>query len=157
MPVASHDLASGDRIGADDVTLREWPADLAPSGIPGSIAGRTLAAPVRAGEPVTSVRLVGSDLAQAHPGLTVLPVRLPDPAVVDLLEVGDRVDLSAVDPESGTAQELAGGVVVLAIPPPSVAESSLTGRLVVLGISPDRAADVAAAALTQFLSVAYVR
>ena len=116
-----------------------------------------LAAPLREGEAITDLRFVGSELANAHPELTVMPIRLPDPAVVELLRVGDRVDLSAVDPESGEATELATNVLVLAIPPPGGADSSLTGRLIVAGIDPDRAGLVSAATLREFLTVAYTR
>ena len=157
VPVAARDLAAGERLGADDVSLASWPADLAPEGLTGSVAGRVLAAPLRRGEAITDLRFVGSELARAHPELTVLPLRLPDAAVVELLRVGDRVDLSAVDPETGEPTELADDVLVLAIPPPGSADSSLTGRLIVAGIRTDRATIVAAAALREFLTVAYSR
>ena len=157
VPVASRDLAAGARLTASDVSMASWPADLAPSGLTASVAGQVLAAPLRAGEAITDLRFVGSDLARAHPDLTVLPLRLPDAAVVELLEAGDRVDLSAVDPETGESRDLATDVLVLAIPPPGNADSSLTGRLIVAGITPDRAKIVSAATLREFLTVAYTR
>ncbi len=157
VPVAAHDLAASERLGAGDVTLVRWPAELAPAGLTGSVAGRVLAAPLREGEAITDLRLVGADLSQAHPELTVMPLRLPDPDVVDLLRVGDRVDLHAVDPETGETDQLAVDVLVLAIPPPGAAESSLTGRLIVAGLSPDRAQVVSSAALRHFLSVTWTR
>lgn len=157
VPVASRDLAAGERLEADDVSMVRWPTDLAPAGLTGAVAGQVLAAPLRQGEAITDLRFVGSELAQAHPDLTVMPLRLPDPAVVELLEVGDRVDLSAVDPESGDVSEVASDVLVLAIPPPGSADSTLTGRLVVAGITPDRAQFVAAATLQEFLTVTYTR
>lgn len=157
VPVAAHDLATGERLAADDVTMMRWPADLAPSGLTGSVTGQVLAAPLRRGEAITDLRFIGSELAHAHPDLTVLPLRLPDPAVVELLQVGDRVDLSAVDPETGESDDLAQGVLVLAIPPVGAADSSLTGRLVVVGITPERAASVSAAALRAFLTLSYTR
>lgn len=157
VPVAARDLAAGSRLTAQDVSLVRWPADLAPSGPTASVTGQVLAAPLREGEAITDLRFIGSELARAHPDLTVLPLRLPDPAVVELLRVGDRVDLNAVDPETGEATELADDVLVLAIPPPGSADSSLTGRLIVAGITPDRARFVAAATLRQFLTVAYSR
>lgn len=157
VPVAAHDLAAGARLTSQDVSLTRWPADLAPTGLTAAVTGQVLAAPLREGEAITDLRFVGSSLADAHPELTVLPLRLPDPAVVELLRVGDRIDLSAVDPESGEPSELASDVLVLAIPPPGSADSSLTGRLIVAGITPDRARFVSAATLKAFLTVAYTR
>jgi hypothetical protein len=157
VPVAVRDLPAGERLTSGDVSLTRWPADLAPSGLTGSVAGQVLAAPVRQGEAITDLRLVGSQLARAHPELTVMPLRLPDPAAVELLRAGDRIDLSAVDPETGDVAELAEDVLVLAIPPAGTSESNLTGRLIVAGVSSDRAQLVSAAALREFLTVAYAR
>lgn len=157
VPVATRDLAAGERLDVGDTTMTPWPATLVPAGLAAPVTGQVLAAPLRRGEAITDVRLVGPDLARAHPELTVMPLRLPDPAVVELLRVGDRLDLSAVDPETGETTGIAHDVLVLAIPPPGDADSTLTGRLVVAGITPDRAHVVAAATLRQFLTVAYTR
>ena len=157
VPVAARDLAAGARLTGDDVSMVPWPRSLAPLGLASSPVDEVLAAPVRRGEAITDVRFVGSDLADAHPGLTVMPLRLPDPAVVDLLEAGDRIDLSAVDPETGVTDLLAIDVLVLAIPPPGVGDSNLTGRLIVAGIAPGSAQPVAAATLSDFLTVTYAR
>lgn len=157
VPVAAHDLPAGTLLTARDVTTATWPAGLAPEGLTSAVAGQVLAAPLREGESITDQRLVGTGLADAHPDLAVLPVRLPDPAVVELLRVGDRIDLSAVDPETGESSELASDVLVLAIPPPSDSGSALTGRLVVAGVTPERAKFVAAATLREFLTVQFSR
>lgn len=157
VPVAARDLPAGEPLTSRDVSITRWPADLAPAGLTGSVAGQVLAAPLRQGEAITDLRFVGSELARAHPELTVMPLRLPDPAVVELLQVGDRVDLGAVDPETGEVEELAGDVLVLAIPPAGTADSDLTGRLIVAGVTPDRAHVVSAATLLEFLTVAYAR
>lgn len=157
VPVAAHDLAAGDRLAADDVRMATWPADLAPEGLTASVTGQVLAVPLREGEPITDVRFVGAPLARAHPDLTVLPLRLPDPAVVELLQVGDRIDLSAVNPETGAPTDVATDVLVLAIPPPGSADSSLTGRLIVAGVTPSAVRSVASASLREFLTVSYTR
>ncbi|HXH80348.1 SAF domain-containing protein [Nocardioides sp.] len=157
VPVAAADLSAGDRVAPEDVSMVAWPEALAPVGLGSSPVDRVLAAPVRQGEAITDVRVVGAELAEAHPELTVMPLRLPDPAVVELLEAGDRIDLSAVDPETGESDELAHDVLVLAIPPPGAADSSLTGRLIVAGIDPASAETVAVASLRDFLTVAYTR
>lgn len=155
--MAAADLSAGDRVAPEDVSMVAWPEALAPVGLGSSPVDRVLAAPVRQGEAITDVRVVGAELAEAHPELTVMPLRLPDPAVVELLEAGDRIDLSAVDPETGESDELAHDVLVLAIPPPGAADSSLTGRLIVAGIDPASAETVAVASLRDFLTVAYTR
>ena len=116
-----------------------------------------------AGEPVTDVRLVGAGLATAHPDLTVMPVRLPDAGVVELLRPGDRLDLMAADPGNGRATALAHDVLVLAVPAATDAgdagggSAAPPGRLVVLGISPSAADDVGLASVTQFLVVTFSR
>jgi hypothetical protein len=157
VPVATDDLPAGTRVRPADVSMVSWPEALAPLGLGRSPVDEVLAAPVRRGEAITDVRLVGSDLARAHPELTVMPLRLPDPAVVELLAPGDRIDLSAVDPETGETEVVAFEVLVLAIPPPDAADSSLTGRLIVAGIDPASAEPVAAATLRDFLTVTYAR
>jgi hypothetical protein len=77
--------------------------------------------------------------------------------VVELLEPGDRIDLRAVDPETGVTRVLASDVLVLAIPPPGAGDSSLTGRLIVAGIAPASAEAAASATLRDFITVAYAR
>ncbi|MCW2835598.1 MAG: hypothetical protein JWN68_3551 [Nocardioides sp.] len=155
--MAAADLAAGDRVAPEDVSMVAWPEALAPVGLASSPVDGVLAAPVRQGEPITGVRMVGAELAAAFPDLTVMPLRLPDPAVVELLEAGDRIDLSAVDPETGASDVLALDVLVLAIPPPAAADSSIAGRLIVAGIDPSSAEPVAASTLRDFITVTYAR
>lgn len=155
VPVAAHDLPAGSHLTSDDVTLEQWPAALVPAGLGQSAVGQLLASPVRRGEPLTDARVVGARLADAHRELTVMPLRLPDAAVVELLQVGDRIDLSAVDPETGETEALASDVLVLAIPPPDGVDASLAGRLIVAGIDPTSADAAAGAALREFITVAY--
>jgi hypothetical protein len=88
--VAAHDLASGTVLTPDDLVTHRYPADLAPVGSVADAAGRTLAAPVRAGEPVTDVRLVAPSLLEGYPGRVALPVRIADAAAVGLIRSGDR-------------------------------------------------------------------
>lgn len=160
VPVAARDLPAGAVVGPTDLTTAAFARGTEPSGLPDDPVGRVLASPVVAGEPVTSVRLVGEGLADAHPDLTVMPVRLPDAGVVSLLRPGDRIDLMAADPGSGEAAPLADDVLVLAVPADDDATSDSSappGRLVVLAISPAAAPDVGLAAVTLFLVVAFSR
>ncbi|WP_457207809.1 SAF domain-containing protein, partial [Nocardioides sp. P5_C9_2] len=161
--VATHDLAAGSVVGADDLTTVAFPVGTEPRRLAEDPVGRVLASPVAAGEPVTDVRLVGAGLASMHPDLTVMPVRLPDAGVVELLRPGDVLDLVAADPGSGRATPLASRVLVLAVPrptdpvDPAGGSAAPPGRLVVLGIDPVDADDVGVAAVTQFLVVSFSR
>ena len=115
--VAAHDLASGAVLRAEDLTRGGVPGRDGPrrTGAP-SRSGRILAAPLRRGEPLTDVRLVGPSLVAGYDGLVAVPVRLPDAGTVALLTVGDHVDLVAADPGGGGARVVAASVPVLALP-----------------------------------------
>lgn len=156
--VAEHDLAPGAQLDAKDVRAVEWPADLVPAGVVAlaDVDGRTVAAPVPEGEPLTRERLVGRALT-GEAGSSVLPVRLPDPAVVALLRPGDAVDLLAVDPESGTTETVTDGAVVLAVPPDPPDDGGLSGRVVMMSVDSADASAVASAAVRRFLTLAYDR
>ncbi|RYP85058.1 pilus assembly protein CpaB [Nocardioides guangzhouensis] len=152
--VAARDLPAGTVLASDDLAATAFRPDSAPDGVAarGQAVGRTLAAPLRRGEPVTDVRLVGPSLLHGYPGLVAVPVRIPDPGTVDLLRVGDRVDLLVTETDASAAQRLAGGVPVLALPRDDAVAGPVTGgvvsgRLVVLGTSPGLAGTVSAAAV----------
>ena len=154
--VAAHDLASGTVLSGDDLVTRPYPADVAPPGSVSHAVGRTLAAPVRAGEPVTDVRLVAPSLVAGYPGRVALPVRVADADAVALLRVGDRVSLVAADPRRGTASYVAVDVPVLALPRPGSTApeaAQLSGRLVVVASFPSDVDHIAGAAATDLLSL----
>lgn len=155
--VATRDLPSGTVLGADDLRTTGFAPGSVPSGAVEVAAGRTLAAPLRVGEPVTDVRLVGPALTEGYPGLAAVPVRLPDAGVADLLTVGDRVDLVATDPQGGSASIVASDAPVLALPADDggAGTTGLGGRLVVLGVPPSGVPLVAEASARTFLSVAF--
>ncbi len=157
--VAAHDLPAGAEIRADDVVAARFAPGTAPDGLALAPAGRVLAAPVRRGEPVTEVRLVGEALTEGRPDLVALPVRLPDPASVALLEVGDEIDLYAVDPQAGGSEQVADDVPVLAIPAATTADagSGVPGRLVVVGVSDLEVGRVAEAAVRRFVTYTWSR
>jgi Flp pilus assembly protein CpaB len=158
--VATRDLASGTVLTVADLAITRLPVDAVPQGLDREPVGRTLAAPIRQGEPVTDVRLVGPALASAYPGRVALPVRLADPDAVGLLRVGDHVDLVAADPRAGTASYVAVDVPVLALPrPPDDAASSggLSGRLVVVAALSGEVDRIAGAAATDLLSLVISR
>lgn len=153
--VAARDLDSGTVLAPDDLVVRRVPRSAAPVGSTPDAVGRTLAAPVRAGEPVTDVRLVGPSVVAGYPGRVALPVRIADAESVALLRPGDHVGLVAADPRRGTAGYVAVDVPVLSIPQPAdePGSSALTGRLVVVAALPSDVAHIAGAAATELLSI----
>jgi Flp pilus assembly protein CpaB len=157
--VAAHVVPAGVVLADDDLTETAFDPGSVPDDLAVDAVGRTLAAPLRRGEAVTDVRLVGPDLAEGYPGVTAVPVRLPDAGMVGLLRVGDRVDLVAADPQAGGARVVAIDVPVLAIPR-AVAEvgaSGLSGRLVVVGAAEDDVPRIADAAVRTFLTFVFAR
>nr|WP_179519724.1 SAF domain-containing protein [Nocardioides perillae] len=158
--VASRDLPAGERLGPGDLEV----VRVAPGSRPAraltraDAVGEVLASPLGAGEPVTDLRLLTRDLLDTAPGLTAVPVRLPDAAVVDLLRVGDRVDVVATAPRGGVATTVAADVRVLAVPPAVAAEQASAappGRLVLLGTAPEVVGALAAAAARDYLTVVW--
>ncbi len=159
--VAARDLPSGTRLSVDDLRTVSFRPESVPSGVTSRVLGRILAAPVRRGEPVTDVRLVGRSLTAGRPGLVAAPVRLPDSDSVALLSVGDRIDLVSADGQSATARTIAVDVPVLALPGQDVADDSIgggrasAGRLVVVGISAVDAVAVAQATVGGFVTFTF--
>lgn len=156
---ALHDLAPGSALTAGDLLVVALPRALAPAGVltsVGTAVGRVVAGPVRRGEPLTDVRLLGSALLTSGPGTVAVPVRLADPATAALLHAGDRVDVlaaatDATGPAATSAVTVASGLMVLAVPDSGQADGD--GALVVLAAPPAIAARLAAAAVRSRLSV----
>lgn len=101
--VAARDLSPGTPLTAADVRLETRSAATLPDGSQtdvGALVGATLASPTRRGEVLTDVRILGSRLAEstAGPGARVVPLHLADSALIDLIRVGDVVDVLAAPP-----------------------------------------------------------
>lgn len=156
---AARDLPSGITLTGADLREVAFAEGTSPDGLAADVLGRTLAAPLRRGEPVTDLRLVGEDLLGGYPRLTALPIRIPDAGVAGLLRVGDRIDLIAADPQGATARTLATRVPVLALPrdAPQATGQPLPGALVVVGVETYEVEEVSLAAATQFLAVSWSR
>jgi len=156
---AARDLPAGTTLHEQDLRSVDYASGTAPTGLASDAVGRVLAGPVRAGEPLTDVRLVGAALAAAYPGSVAIPVRLPDAGMAALLHAGDRIDLVAADPQGGAARVVASDLVVVALPRPDEESmaSGMPGRLVVLAAPEAVREDVAQAAVTGFLSFTYGR
>ncbi len=98
--VAARDLRPGTALTPDDVRLEKRLGTTLPDGSQadlGAVVGSTLASPTRRGEVLTDVRLLGSRLAEstAGPGARIVPLHLADGALIDLVRVGDVVDVLA--------------------------------------------------------------
>lgn len=99
--VVTADLRPGVTLRADDIRLQSYPAVALPDGALTDIdrlAGATLAGPVRRGEVLTDARVLGPRLAglNAGPDARVVPLRLSDSAVLDVIRTGDVVDVLGV-------------------------------------------------------------
>ena len=154
---AARDLPAGAVIGSDDLVTVDFAPSSVPAGVTEDVVGQTLAAPLRKGEPVTDVRLVGPALTVGDPGLTAVPVRLPDAGMVELLEVGDRIDLIGTDPQGSGASVVATGVPVLALPRAAdpAGGSAQPGGLVVVGASPTEVTTLTDAGVRLFVTYAF--
>jgi Flp pilus assembly protein CpaB len=175
LSVARRDLPAGTVLTPADLTTIAVPPGAVPAGAQRNAAGRTLAASLRRGEPITDLRLVGPGLTVGHPELVAVPVRLPDAGMAALLHVGDRIRLLATDPQTGVATTVSADALVLALPAGDAAPTSdhtsdqasgpasgqiaaatgTSGRLVVLGVPDDLVTEVTSAAVTRFLTYAY--
>ena len=155
--VAALDLPAGTVLSASDVAVARLPPAVVPGGVvrdAGTLVGRALAGAVRAGEPLTDVRLIGPGLTALLPGgLVAAPVRLADLAVAGLVRTGDRVDVLAALPDGERAELVAGGALVLAAPRPAAADPDPTVGLLVLAVDAATAARLAAVATTATLTV----
>jgi Flp pilus assembly protein CpaB len=155
---AARDIPGGTVVGPADLTRVAFDPASVPSGVLGSRAeavGRTTAAPLRAGEPITDVRLVSGSMLAAYPGMVAAPVRIVDAGAVALLRIGDRVDVLAADPQGAAeATVVAADAPVIAIPETREADSAMApGGLVVLAISDKTAQTIAAAGVSRYLSI----
>ena len=157
---AARDLPSGHVVESGDLRSTRFLPGSVPSGVVDAddAVGRTTAAPVREGEPLTDRRLVQASLLDGYPGSVAMPLRIGDADAVRLLRVGDRVDLLAAHPEAAEATELASDVPVLALP--AMDDSSFDdaavpggGALVVVAIPRETARRAAALAVSSYISV----
>ncbi len=167
--VIAHDLPGGVPLTAHDVRSERLPLGAVPRGALLSrvrVVGRLVAAPMRAGEPVTDVRLLEPSLLAAlrQPGLVAVPIRLADgPAAAALTRAGDVVDVlgttaddSGGDTATPSTQVIASGLTVLAVPARDGGSDDGAG-LVVVAATDAQAARLAGAATTTRLSLALLR
>ncbi|MBY6706925.1 SAF domain-containing protein [Rhodococcus sp. BP-241] len=157
--VTATDVAPGTSLTAADVTLTRVDSSLLADGTLRSVddaVGRTVAGPVRSGEALTDVRLLGPRLASAtlpSGDARIVPIRLADSELAQLLRAGDVVDVVRAAPDdtspSGVIAESA-TVVMVSAPSSGV---SRRDQLVLVALRADDASAVAAASLSDALTV----
>ena len=177
VPVFSRDLPAGAELALADVDLARLPAssipDSAVAAKPEELTGRVITAAAGKGEVVTDARLLGEDLVSSLVGgsdaaaARMIPVKLAEPDIIPHLHHGDTVDVvTAVDaasspsdvgegeaPTAPTARVIATGGRVVST---SSAEGEASSSTVLLALPHDHANDVAAASLSQPLTVVIV-
>lgn len=161
--VAARDLAPGHLLAAADLRSARLPPGAAPDGAetdPAALTGAVLTAALRAGEVLTDVRVVGPRLAEVATGsrdARIVPIRLADSAITEILRAGDRVDVVAADTtDPARAATLAEDAAVVLVPENSADSGASRAEPVVLvALDSRRAAAVAAASLNSALTVVF--
>lgn len=165
--VAAHTLRPGQVLGAADLRRATLPSAALPEGVvtdAAQLVGAISTGAVHTGEILTDLRTVSPRLAAAAtgaPDARIVPMRLADNAIAEILRAGDRVDVVAADEgheRSPTARTLAtdAAVVLVSAPEDSSARSrESTDRVVLLALDPDHATAVAAASLHTAMTVVF--
>jgi Flp pilus assembly protein CpaB len=162
--VAARDLRPGAALTADDVRIEKRLATMLPDGSQTDleiVVGSTLASPTRRGEVITDVRLLGSRLAEstAGPGARIVPLHLADSALIDLVRVGDVVDvLAAPATESPAAPHpavsvLATDAIVVLVSARAKSQAGEGNRVVLVALPARVANTVAGSALGQTVTL----
>jgi hypothetical protein len=161
--IALQDLDPGTPLTSSDVAVQSRFAATVPDGASkiGDVLGTTLAGPARRGEVITDVRLLGSRLteATAGPDARIVPLHLADEALVDLIRVGDVLDvLAAGSAEAGPdtpPEVIATEAVVALVSAESAGPPGSAGRVVLVALPRSAANAVAGAALTRQITVTF--
>lgn len=152
--VAARDLSSGTALTTSDIQVEKRLATTVPDGSQANLSavlGSTLASPTRRGEVLTDLRVLGSRLAEstAGPGARIVPLRLADDALIDLLRVGDVVDVLSAPanetPPGGQAvsRVVATDAVVVLVSAKQRAQAGAADRVVLVAL-PARVANTVA-------------
>lgn len=152
---AARDLTPGRVLTADDLTLLRVPEELIPDGALSTreqAGDLTVAGPIRRGEILTDTRLLTPRLTAAALGdvdARIVPIRPADPAIVELLVAGDRVDILAADDETGDPRPIARDALVVLVPE----VLDIDERPVLVALPAEAASTLAAASLTRGLTM----
>ncbi|MBF6395002.1 flagella basal body P-ring formation protein FlgA [Nocardia cyriacigeorgica] len=163
--VATRDLPPGHLLSAADLRLVDRESGALPGGAvrdPAPLIGATLTGAMSTGEILTDLRVIGPRLAAVAgggPDARIVPIRLADTAVADILRAGDRVDVIAADESdraSRPARTLAtDAAVVLISGSPGSGPAKSADRVVLVAMGAEHAAAVAAASLSTALTVVF--
>ena len=116
---AARDLPAGETLGPDDLTVLSVPRGLVPAGSYGSndsLQGKQLAVALRKGQLLSDSQLLGPGLlAGSPPGTAAVPLRMADPASIQLLSPGQLVNV-VMTTGNGFDQPAASQVLAAAVP-----------------------------------------
>lgn len=116
---AARDLPAGKTLSPDDLTVLSVPRDLVPAGSYGgidSLQGQQLAVALRKGQLLSDSQLLGPGLlAGSPPGSAAVPLRMADPASIQLLSPGQLVNVVMTN-GNGFDQPAASQVLAAAVP-----------------------------------------
>ncbi|MGJ0119411.1 SAF domain-containing protein [Williamsia sp. MIQD14] len=169
--VAAHDLTPGSTLVAGDLV----DAQVAPGSVPdGALrmdrdgVGRTVTGPVRGGEILTDWRLLSARLPAQLVGdadARLVPIRLADDAVIDLLRSGDVVDVLTESADTDTTgpgragpaegRVLVRGAVVAVVPAHDARDRGGRAPVVMLAMPERDAHAVAGTALAAPVTVVF--
>ena len=162
--VFARDVAPGVELTAADLRIESLSATTIPDGSqvdPTSALGSTLAGPARRGEVLTDVRLLSPRLAEATagPDARVVPLRLADAALLNLVRPGDVVDVLAADSATpgGAVDEkprvVATDAVVVLVSEKVGSPGRGDDRVVLVALPAHTANEVAGASLTKAVTL----
>ncbi|MCB5273102.1 hypothetical protein BJG92_00615 [Arthrobacter sp. SO5] len=116
---AARDLPAGKTLATEDLAVLKVPRELVPSGsfITGTeLRGKQLAVALRLGQVLTDAQLVGPGmLAGSPPGSAAVPLRMADPASIQLVSPGQLVDV-VMTSGNGFEQAAASQLLAAAVP-----------------------------------------
>lgn len=164
--IASRDLTPGTSLTVDDVHVEKRLSATVPEGAPReveSVLGSTLASPARRGEVITDLRLLGPRLADSAVGrdARIVPLNLPDTALLDIIRTGDVVDVLAARQSGvgtgsdGDARVVATGAVVVLISPKPSQGGAGNERVVLVALPAATAHTVAGVALVETITLTF--
>lgn len=154
------DVTGGRPLSRSQLTTRVVPADLVPRGAVVGLdqaEGRTPAGPLSGGTILTEAALVGPGLSGLAAGHVAVPARLADAGIVQVLRVGDAIDVMATDTGTGEVRMVATRARVATIPSEAdggpLSSGTAQDVLVLLDVTAAEAAEVTRAAATSRLSL----
>jgi Flp pilus assembly protein CpaB len=161
--VASRDLQPGVALTAEDVHLEKRLTTTVPVGSRSDLrelVGSMPAGPVRRGEVLTDVRVLGPRLAEsaAGPDARIVPLHLADTALLDLIRTGDVVDVLAA-PSTGVGAEpvphvVATGAIVVLVSP-KAQRGTNNDRVVLVALPASTAHTVAGTGLVETVTLTF--